>query len=893
MRGNAIKTSGIVAICLFIWALTAVPAQAAQTHILANTFGSFGGPMGVAVDNSTNLADPAAGDVYVVDANNHRVVRFDASGNPAAFSASGSNITANTLTGIPTSTFVLPQFVAVDPANGDFYVSDAAAGAVYKFSPAGNLLTTIDATSGVPVGSGGAFSPFGIVVDPTNESGDIYVENRAYYNSDGYTEGDQIAKFESSGKYGNAGIFATGPIFDEPPVDNFAMSSAGDFYVVLQGQKVAEYNATGSPIGTLDSHAPTAVAIDPSNGDIYVAENSPQRVIREFNSNGEPIDSFGVNSFGSTYGLAVDDSHNVYVTDNSGTTVKLFRQGTPPTVIASPADEVTASSARFNGSIEPAGNGEVIDCHFEYGTSTSYSLGSVPCKQGTHFSSPTDVNAEVSGLAPSTTYHFRLVASNATITNPGGDQSFTTSASVKIHPTSSFGHFFSNPTGAAVDNSGGASAGDLWVVDRGNHVVDKFNETGTYICQLSGPGTGCTPAGAPPSFALPWQAAVDNSNGDLYVADLYGSGGEGTPGMVDKFDESGGDILQIKASAISPGTPGSPGTGGVFEPGGVAVDPTTHDIYVSDIQNNAVDKFTSAGVFVSQLTTGVPTAPLQVAVDTNGHLYVANGGGVVEFDSTGTCVNVGCAPLDSGGSQSVAIDPATNNVYVSDGSVVNEYTEAGSLLDSFGSGLLSGAVYGLSVNSTTKSAYAVDYSASLVYKIDGTSVSRPEVGTGNASSITTTSALLTGVVDPVEGDITDCHFVVGGLPDVPCEQKTPISGATQVTAHLTGLSPGEIYTYHLVAENANGSNSGQEISFTATPEPPAVSGLTVSDVRSDGAVMHANIDPNKADTTYHFEYVTDEQFQASGYAEATSLPSPMVTQAQVMPMSPRVSRRAC
>ena len=48
---------------------------------------------------------------------------------------------------------------------------------------------------------------------------------------------------------------------------------------------------------------------------------------------------------------------------------------------------------------------------------------------------------------------------------------------------------FFEPTLVAVDNSGNPldpSNGDVYVVDRGNGVIDKFTETGTYIGQITG-----------------------------------------------------------------------------------------------------------------------------------------------------------------------------------------------------------------------------------------------------------------------------------------------------------------------------------------------------------------------------------------------------------------------
>ena len=74
----------------------------------------------------------------------------------------------------------------------------------------------------------------------------------------------------------------------------------------------------------------------------------------------------------------------------------------------------------LNANVDPNEGGDVVECKFEYGTDTSYGLGSVPCSPnpaasppGSHFTGPTDVSADLSGLTAETSYHYRVVAANA------------------------------------------------------------------------------------------------------------------------------------------------------------------------------------------------------------------------------------------------------------------------------------------------------------------------------------------------------------------------------------------------------------------------------------------------------------------------------------------------
>jgi alpha-tubulin suppressor-like RCC1 family protein len=96
-----------------------------------------------------------------------------------------------------------------------------------------------------------------------------------------------------------------------------------------------------------------------------------------------------------------------------------------PEVLTRGAFNVTGSSAMTSATINPQGV-NVTSCAFEYGPTSSYGT-TAPCSSlpgsGT---SPVEVFAPMSGLTANTTYHYRIVATNAHGTSEGEDATFTT-----------------------------------------------------------------------------------------------------------------------------------------------------------------------------------------------------------------------------------------------------------------------------------------------------------------------------------------------------------------------------------------------------------------------------------------------------------------------------------
>ena len=103
-------------------------------------------------------------------------------------------------------------------------------------------------------------------------------------------------------------------------------------------------------------------------------------------------------------------------------TFKTLSATGPPVVITNPATNVSSSSATLNGTVDP--HGLTTTVYFQYGTTTSY--GHSTATQSKTGNTYQNVTANIGGLTQTTTYHFRMVATNSAGTVYGSDRLFTT-----------------------------------------------------------------------------------------------------------------------------------------------------------------------------------------------------------------------------------------------------------------------------------------------------------------------------------------------------------------------------------------------------------------------------------------------------------------------------------
>lgn len=131
-------------------------------------------------------------------------------------------------------------------------------------------------------------------------------------------------------------------------------------------------------------------------------------------------------SLGTTYHYRVVAVNATGTARGSDATFSTFAA---PAASTGSAANVTASSATLAGRVDPSGR--PTSWQFEYGTSTSYG-STTPARSAGSGSSSVDVSAELSGLSPARTYHYRLVATSDAGVSRGADKTFSTNAAPSV-----------------------------------------------------------------------------------------------------------------------------------------------------------------------------------------------------------------------------------------------------------------------------------------------------------------------------------------------------------------------------------------------------------------------------------------------------------------------------
>ena len=411
---------------------------------------------------------------------------------------------------------------------------------------------------------------------------------------------------------------------------------------------------------------------------------------------------------------------------------------------------------------------------------------------------------------------------------------------------------FKGPHGVAVNSV----THDVYVVDSGNNRVEEFTAAGVYIGQFNGSGAPCG------TFSEPTEIAVDNSQSgldpskeDVYVVD-------NGHGVIDKFDSSGTCIGQITGTE-TPEVKFEAGQGKARSITGVTVDPSG-SVWVG-ILKGPIYSFDDAlaNKYLSERETNPFGTDLGgLGVDSEDDLYInACCGEFVKVDSSGKTL---LAPFNANeNGRQVAVDPVGREVYIDSGEAIEAFSLGGASIESFGTGHLSFSE-GVAVDSSDGTVYATNRVAdgvAIFEEISLPSVSVEPAGNQSPRSLTLNGSVNpegNPVVSCVFEYATASEYAVTKAygHSVDCSPAAASIGsgvsAVAVSASLVGLAPQSAYDYRLVAENAAhlpSATANQEF-FTG----PKLEGEFVTGVTASSAVLHAAVDPNGGDTHYYFQY---------------------------------------
>jgi uncharacterized protein (TIGR02145 family) len=231
---------------------------------------------------------------------------------------------------------------------------------------------------------------------------------------------------------------------------------------------------------------------------------------------GQFVSSLTSLSAGSTYHV------RAYATNSVGTAygadLSFATLGKAPECLSQAATNVTSSGATLNGIVNA--NYLSTTVSFEYGISTSYGQSITSAQSPVTGNSITNVNADLSGLTPGTTYHYRVVAVNSIGTTNGNDLSFTTGAVLPMLTTTLISNRTATTltTGGNITSDGGAAItakGVCWATTP-NPTINDFTTGGTGI------GTFISNiAGLTPNTIYYIRAYATNIAGTAYGNELY------------------------------------------------------------------------------------------------------------------------------------------------------------------------------------------------------------------------------------------------------------------------------------------------------------------------------------------------------------------------------------
>lgn len=530
-----------------------------------------------------SIVTDSAGNMFFSDSANSTIRKISPTGVVTSFAGASGKRGAIDGAG-ETARFDNPIGLAIDK-NDNLYVGDPGNYLIRKITPAGMVSTLaggalnesgdIRVVNGVGTNARFAF-PYALVVDSV---GNVFVADYAANNVRKITPAGMVSTFAGSndqfqrGSTDGTGVNARfrsprGITIDSN--DNIYVADTGNATIrkitpaAVVSTFAGKIGSKGSTDGTLSDALfdyPRAIHFD-RQGNILIAEalNNTIRKISPSgnvstlagtaNTQGGFADSVGAAArFDFPRGLTSDSAGNLYVADTSNNAIRKVTQNGAVSTWVGHAASRGASDGVGAAATFSSPSGIVVD------------------------------SAESYYVADTGNQTIRKITASGVVTTIAG----TVGQSGYEDGMGSVVKFAS-PGGLTID-----SAGNLFVLDTGNHRIRKITPSGL-VSSFAGGGTGIGTdgIGSMANFSFPEGITID-SNNNLFVADS----GNNTIRMISPL----GSVTSIagNANADAGSNDGISSFARFNAPAGIAVD-KTGNVFVADFYNHTIRKITRAGI---------------------------------------------------------------------------------------------------------------------------------------------------------------------------------------------------------------------------------------------------------------------------------------------------------
>lgn len=423
--------------------------------------------------------------------------------------------------------------------------------------------------------------------------------------------------------------------------------------------------------------------------------------------------------------------------------------------------------------------------------------------------------------------------------------------------------------------------------------------------------------------------AVENSTGRIFLPVL---GGEGPHLLVYSPDPVAGGVLLASQEMWLMNVASDPSNGSVyavgpfgevvklvsdgaptptytqdptFTPpgatGGVAVDPTTHDVLVGDALGfpatvRRLDHSTGAVISSfdgSDTSAGAFTSVSSLAVAPDGTIYVVDTERPRVERMSPAGASLGALSLADGAvPRSVAVNAENGEVAVTeelaDGTYGMEgFTSSGESVFSVRLPVsMSGKPVGIAIDPNSARIYVPDEAGSVFVFVPAVEpgVDPPTISAITGESVHADAALASGEVPttawleycPASAPCGDFGVSEPGNPENPWvrgPEHMGLEGAGEehIADDFSGLEANTAYLFRVHAENAQTENTSTTTAANTALVRPTVQTGTASEVSSSGALLAGTIGTFGGQTTFHFEYGRSDGYGASVPAGAEAI----------------------